>query len=94
MKKFTQLNENIENLETKHSKEPWIYREFPDQRDCFVQAKRNKPTDPYDIEILGDDTNPDLYPIEQKMADAKRIVACVNAFEGIDDPIEWMKKYK
>jgi hypothetical protein len=29
---------------------------------CFVQAPRLKPTDPYDIEVLGDDRNEELYP--------------------------------
>lgn len=66
-----------------HTPTPWRVIIFPDGSDCFVQADRNNPTDPYDIEILGDDTNPNFYPISQKMADAERIVACVNACEGI-----------
>lgn len=65
----------------KHTPTPWRYRELPHGNDCFVQADRLKPEHPYDIEILGDDTNEDLYPLEQKKADAQRIVACVNALD-------------
>ena len=71
----------------KHTPTPWRYRELSKGSDCFIQADRTKPEHPYDIEIMGDDTNPKFYPIEQKMADAKRIVACVNAMVGIEDPM-------
>lgn len=75
----------------KHTPTPWRYIEFADSSDCFVQADRSKPDHPYDIEILGDDTNSKFYPLEQKKADAKRIVECVNLFHEIEDPTAYMK---
>ena len=35
-----------------------------------------------------------LTPVEELIANAKRIVDCVNAFEGIEDPQAFMEKYK
>jgi hypothetical protein len=80
------------NTEQKHSKLPWIVTEYPFGRQCFVQATRNKETEPYDIKVLGDDLGGDLYPYEQKKADAQRIVDCVNALAGIDRPVAWVKE--
>lgn len=81
-------------MSAKHTHEPWRYVQIGDGDDCFIQADRNKPSDPYDIEVMGDDTNEELYPMKQKMADAARIVACVNAMAGIEDPDMFMKEHE
>jgi hypothetical protein len=48
----------------------WFVRHSKNQENLFfVQAPRIKPTDPYDVEVLGDDTA--LYPT--KLADARFI---------------------
>lgn len=50
----------------RHSKLPWRVRELGGT--CFIEADKNKPSDPYNIEVMGDDTNDDLYPESQKSA--------------------------
>ena len=70
-----------------HTLLPWAVRRMGD--DCFVQAKRLKPEHPYDIEIIGDDVNEELYPVEQKMADAKFIVRAVNSHDDLLDACKW-----
>lgn len=81
-------------MSLKHSPLPWIVRRLPrgGVGECFIQAARLKPTDPYDIEVMGDDTNPNLYPDELKAADAEFIVRACNNFEalvaGVDDLFE------
>lgn len=46
----------------------WFVREHPgNQERFFVQAPRLQPTDPYDIEVLGDDDT--LYPTRRHDAD-------------------------
>ena len=54
---------------------PWHVRRGP-PGDAFVEAPRAKPSDPYDIEILGDDEN--LYPTRDE--DVEWIAAMHTAF--------------
>ncbi len=62
-----------------HTKEPWNIRELGD--DCFITAAI-EPGMAYGPEIMGDDYTG--YGGEaRKRADARRIVACVNACAGI-----------
>ncbi|MFA5526940.1 MAG: hypothetical protein WC992_08955 [Acholeplasmataceae bacterium] len=68
-----------------HTKEPWEVREFPDGSDCFVTAKKEGKM-AYGPEIMGDDYT-GYGDYERKKADAKRIVACVNACAGITDAV-------
>ncbi len=72
-----------------HTPTPWRVMTLP--RTVFIQANRNKPTDPYDIEIMGDDTNEDLYPEIQKCADAEFIVKAVNAHEELVEALQAAK---
>lgn len=68
------------------SRGPWRIREHPDpSRDdhFFVQAPRNDPSHPYDIEVMADDTGGSLYPVEQKRADAEFIVLAENHFDAL-----------
>lgn len=77
---------------TKHTQEPWdinhfepiIYANKDDKAICVAQFGSNTGT-----------TNP-IWPYydETRQANAARIVACVNAFEGVDNPTEWMAKIK
>lgn len=78
----------------KHTPEPWRFKEFPSNDQCFIQADRNKATDPYDIEVMGDDTNEKYYPYEQKKSDALRIVSCINACAGMEDPAKEIEELK
>ena len=64
-----------------HTKEPWEVREFPDGSDCFITAEKEGKM-AYGPEIMGDDYT-GYGDIERKKADARRIVACVNACAGI-----------
>ncbi len=69
-----------------HTPEPWIVRHLNNSdTEFFVQGPRLKPEHPYDVEILADDHGNELYPTEVKLADAERIVACVNACKGISN---------
>jgi len=69
-----------------HSKLPWRIRAHPgNPDDFFIQADRNRPDHPYDIEVLGDDTNSVLYPVEQKRADAELIVQATAAMQNTTD---------
>lgn len=52
--------------------------EMPEAGLLFIQADKNKPKDPYHIEVMGDDTNEELYSLEQKKADAILIIKSVN----------------
>lgn len=65
------------NINMTHSKLPWRKVTFPDGG-SFIQADRNKPEDPYDIEIFGEDVNPNLYPQEQKDLDIDLTLRFVN----------------
>lgn len=61
----------------------WIVRHHPRNRDeFFVQAPRNNPSDPYDIQVLGEDTG-HLYPVEQRLADAHLVSAAPEMFFGL-----------
>jgi len=71
----------------KHSKLPWRKVVFPDGG-SFIQANRNKRTDPYDIEVFGDDTNPTLYPQVQKDADIDLTLRFVNNSKEIVSLLE------
>jgi hypothetical protein len=64
--------------EQKHTKLPWEL--VNDRGLVFIKADRTDPSHPYDIEVMGDDTNEDLYPDEQKLADAAFIVKACNAY--------------
>ena len=76
-----------------HSKLPWIVRtNLRDEDYCFVQAPRNKPTDPYDIEVMGEDMNENLYSPQQKRADAELIVECVNLLGAEENPTQYLKE--
>lgn len=66
-----------------HSKLPWRIREHPRDPDRFhIEAERNDPLHPYDIEVMGDDTGL-LYPVEQRRSDAELIVRATMAYEAI-----------
>ena len=78
-----------------HSKLPWIVRTNPRDEDyCFIQAPRNKPNDPYDIEVMGEDMNENLYSPQQKRADAEFIVECVNLLGAEENPTQYLKELK
>lgn len=77
----------------KHSKLPWRKITFPDGA-TFIQADRNKPEDRYDIEVLGEDVNPKLYPQEQKDADTDLILRLVNNYPLILNIIKAYDDYK
>lgn len=62
-----------------HTMEPWSVRELGE--DCFITAAI-EPGMPYGPEIMGDDYT-GYGGEERKKADARRIVACVNACAGI-----------
>ena len=75
------LSTKLEKLSGSASRGPWMVRTSPRDRDMFfVQAPRNLSSEPYDIEVLGEDTGNGLYPVEQRRADADLIVALVNAW--------------
>lgn len=77
------MTHSFDSRISKASKRPWIVREHPADTDRFIiQAPKNKPTDPYNIEVMGEDAHPDLYPIEQKRGDAQLIVEAANAMSG------------
>lgn len=77
-----------------HTKGPWFVSKLErhgELVDCFVSAKDVNGF-AYDAEILGDDEyREESGGIERKLADARRIVACVNALEGV--PTEWLESY-
>lgn len=75
-----------------HSKLPWRVKEIEEHGLLFIQADRNEPTQPYDIEVMGDDTHPALYPVEQKKADAELIVQAVNERQGLLDQVVALKQ--
>lgn len=62
-----------------HTPEPWRVRTIGD--DCFITAA-TEPGMAYGPEIMGDDYT-GYGDAERKKADARRIVACVNACAGI-----------
>lgn len=62
-----------------HTKEPWHVRTMGN--DCFITAAI-EPGMAYGPEIMGDDYT-GYGDAERKAADARRIVACVNACAGI-----------
>lgn len=62
-----------------HTKEPWHIRELRD--DCFITAEI-EPGMAYGPEIMGDDYT-GYGDNDRKKADARRIVACVNACASI-----------
>jgi hypothetical protein len=66
----------------KHTQGEWKVVEFPDKSDCFVQAPKTNPSDPYEIEIM-QDGHDGLYSYEQKMADAKLIAAAPELLEAL-----------
>lgn len=60
----------------------WRVRFNPaDTKDFFVEADRLDPTHPYDIEVMGDDKNPRLYPPAQALSDATFMVAARRELE-------------
>lgn len=68
-----------------HTPEKWRIRELAGDKEEFFIAADPPPSHPLhgrtkDIEIMSDEHYP------TKRADAERIVACVNAMEGIADP--------
>lgn len=66
-----------------HTKEPWRVRELKrdgEVVDCFVEAEKEGDM-PYSLEIMGDDYT-GYGDLERRQADARRIVACVNACAG------------
>ena len=73
-----------ENSEFKGSKN-WIIRhiepEIPES-DFFIEADKLNESDPYNIEVMGEDAG-DLYPKEVKLADAKLIVVSHEMLEAL-----------
>jgi hypothetical protein len=70
-------------MSAKHTPGPWFVRKLErlgEIRDCFVAAPDVLGL-AYDAEILGDDEYRD--GIERKLADAERIVQCVNAHDEL-----------
>lgn len=71
--------------EVKHSELPWTVRHLKNSgTQFFVQAPRNKPTEAYDIEVLGEDVGLE-YPNDQRLADARLIVQAVNTYYTRED---------
>lgn len=77
---------------SEHTPTPWYIQEHPAIEDEFYLAGQRTEDHPYfNVTSLGPDILSDEdYP--RKRADAERIVACVNAFEGIKDPEAWIKE--
>lgn len=66
-----------------HSQLPWRVRVHPQNKDqFFIEASKNSPDHPYDIEVMGEDTGK-LYPDAQKRADADFIVKAVNCHDEL-----------
>ena len=70
-------------MKKRFTKGEWKVREFPDGSDCFVEAPRSNKSDPYDIEIL-QDGHDELYPYEQKKADATLIVSAPDLLDNLE----------
>lgn len=83
---------------SKHTPGPWFVADRPwDDRGTAIYGNRTlkigPPNDPHGAELVSDcnvtmeweDGNPD--PLERDRANAARIVACVNALDGIEDPV-------
>ena len=81
----------------KHTPEPWdetISKNWPHGRPDLAQSSLNihggRPQDGHDGNIIAI-ISPVKYITEQDQANAERIVACVNACAGIEDPAEAIK---
>ncbi|QET79844.1 hypothetical protein [Aeromonas veronii] len=75
---------------SKHTKEPWNAVEVDNDSDTFVKVcHANGGT----IAKLWIDVDDKEFSDEQR-ENARRIVACVNACEGMDDPVEVIKGLK
>jgi phosphoglycolate phosphatase-like HAD superfamily hydrolase len=76
-------------METKHTPEPWDYELGHDMK---YQQPIAKICNRQYVEIVTVwSRRPDGFDIEAASATAKRIVECVNAFEGIENPAEFMQ---
>lgn len=88
---MTLTTQKLDQLAATHkaaTRGTWILRQHLYDADMFfVQAPRRRADDPYDIEILGEDRNESLYPVEQARADALTIVALHNAFPELEATI-------
>jgi hypothetical protein len=77
-----------------HSKLPWRLRFHPaDDTRFIIEADKNSHTHPYNIEVMADDSGGDLYPTEQKLADAELIVRAVNAHDALVDALTEARKW-
>lgn len=68
--------------ETKHTPEPWEasrWKYYPNRTRIFGPLVGDK------IQLIGE-----TYGEETNEANADRIVECVNAMEGIDNPVEFI----
>lgn len=70
----------------KHTPEPWIVKPRTVIRNGFIEKTISVVNSTQDEAIC------DVYKSEKNNAD--RIVACVNAMEGIEDPEHWVKLAK
>ncbi|HEC66589.1 MAG TPA: hypothetical protein ENI23_15040 [bacterium] len=77
-----------------HTPTPWKIQNHPADPTEFYLAGQKTEDHPYynstsyPPEILSDEDYP------RKRADAERIVACINAMEGIADPEKFMSQFK
>jgi hypothetical protein len=71
---------------------PWEHRVLQNGVQSFVQAPRNNPGDPYDIEIMGEDRNVDNYPPSQALADGNFIAASRTALPELIAEVEFLTK--
>lgn len=86
-KRLSEIRERVE----KATPGPWGHRVHPNGVQSFVQAPRLKPDHPYDIEILGEDRNEELYPPAQALADGDLIA---NAPTDLTDLLAYVERQR
>jgi hypothetical protein len=72
-------------METKHTPEPWITKVYEENQTRILGPIEEDGNRHWIGDIIG--------PLSNK-ANAKRIVECVNAFEGIENPAEFISNLK
>ncbi|MGU5698616.1 hypothetical protein ACV1D9_15820 [Aeromonas allosaccharophila] len=75
----------------KHGNEPWSSVEVTNDEDQLIKIRASNGANIARLWIDADDK----YFSDEQRENARRIVACVNACEGMDDPVEvikWLKE--
>lgn len=72
--------------DTKHTPEPWALEEVGDKCKHLCPAKDGTSILTVALEYPDDDDAPVYFGAVYKPADARRIIACVNACKGMADP--------